>query len=63
VFQIFFPKSFLNDVESTILERSGRQRKENENFLRNKMFVTSFGKHFEKNSLGCLALFKHKYHL
>jgi hypothetical protein len=52
----FFPKSFPNDVESTILGRSGRQRKENENILRKKMLATSFGKHFGKNPLGCLAL-------
>jgi hypothetical protein len=32
----FFLKSFPSDVESTILGRSERQRKENENFLRKK---------------------------
>jgi hypothetical protein len=33
-----------------------KQRKENEKFLRKKMFATSFGKHFKKNPLECLAL-------
>jgi hypothetical protein len=32
----FFSKSFPNDVESTILGRSEKQRKENKNFLRKK---------------------------
>jgi hypothetical protein len=43
-------------VESIILGRSRKQRKENENFLRKKMLATSFGKHFRNNLLGCLAL-------
>jgi hypothetical protein len=32
----FFSKFFLNDVESTILKRSEKQMKENENFFKEK---------------------------
>jgi hypothetical protein len=56
----FFPKSFPNDVESTIWERMRKQRKENENFLKKKMLVTSFEKHFGNNLLECLALSKNQ---
>jgi hypothetical protein len=31
--------------------RSGKQMKENDNFLRKKMLATSFEKHFGKNPL------------
>jgi hypothetical protein len=54
------PKSFPNEVESTILERSRKQRKDNDNFLKKKMLATSFEKHFGKNLLKCLALSKNQ---
>lgn len=43
-------------MENTILRMSERQKKENENLLRKRMFVTSFEKYFRKNPLKCLVL-------
>jgi hypothetical protein len=46
--KFFFSKSFSNDVESTILGRSVRQRKKNENFFKEKN-VCHIKEHFKRN--------------
>jgi hypothetical protein len=51
----FFLKILLKLCENTILEKSERQIKENENFVsKKKILATLFDKHFEKNPLKCL---------
>ena len=47
----FFSKFFLNDVESTILGMSERQRKEDENFFKEKNACHIIWKVFWKESL------------